>query len=176
MPMFTNKKPPHLLPHTCSQACSQASNRVRIHTLALMLPIILLLIALPLAAVDVMQFDSPEQAERFRALTEEIRCLVCQNQSLADSDAPLAQDLRDEVLEQMNAGKTDGEIRDYLVARYSDFVLYRPRINSANLVLWFAPLLMVLAGFWIIYRQLRKRSAIPADKSTDDPTDNNQDQ
>lgn len=148
-----------------------------------MLSIILLVIAMPLAAVDVMEFDSPEQAERFRNLTEEIRCLVCQNQSLADSDAPLAQDLRDEVLEQMNIGKTDEEIRDYLVARYSDFVLYRPRVNSANLLLWFAPLLMVLAGFVIIYRQLRSRNAIPSEsvdtpidhQTTDNNTDNNKD-
>ncbi len=132
-----------------------------------------MLIALPLAAVDVMQFDSPEQAERFRNLTEEIRCLVCQNQSLADSDAPLAQDLRDEVLEQMSLGKTDDEIRDYLVARYSDFVLYRPRVNSANLVLWFAPLLMVIAGFWIIFRQLRRRNALLTEALN---TDDNQDQ
>lgn len=132
-----------------------------------------MLVALPLAAVDIMQFESPEQAERFRNLTEEIRCLVCQNQSLADSDAPLAQDLRDEVLEQMNLGKTDDEIRDYLVARYSDFVLYRPRVNSANLVLWFAPLLMVIAGFWIIFRQLRKRNALLTDNIN---TNDNQDQ
>ncbi len=132
-----------------------------------------MLLAFPLAAVDIMQFESPEQAERFRNLTEEIRCLVCQNQSLADSDAPLAQDLRDEVLEQMNLGKTDDEIRDYLVARYSDFVLYRPRVNSANLVLWFAPLLMVMAGFWIIFRQLRKRNALLTENFD---TNDNQDQ
>lgn len=119
----------------------------------------LLLLTLPLLAVDVMDFQSPAEAERFRNLAEEIRCLVCQNQSLADSDAGLAQDLRREVLEQMRAGRSDDEIRDYLVSRYSDFVLYRPRFSIGNLLLWLAPLLMVGGGLLIMWRQLRTRPA-----------------
>ncbi len=121
---------------------------------------VLLLITCPLLAVDVLEFESAAQAERFRDLASEIRCLVCQNQSLADSDAPLAQDLRREVLEQMQAGRSDAEIRDYLVARYSDFVLYRPRFSSVNLLIWFAPLLMVAAGMWLVIRQLRRPAEV----------------
>ncbi len=111
---------------------------------------------LPALAVDVLEFQSPQEEERFRALAEEIRCLVCQNQSLADSSAPLAQDLRREVLEQIHAGRSDQEIRDYLVARYSDFVLYRPSMSIGNLMLWFAPLLMVVGGLWVLIRKLKQ--------------------
>jgi len=123
------------------------------------LTICLLLVSLPVAAVDVLDFQSQQEADRFRELAAEIRCLVCQNQSLADSSAPLAQDLRREVLEQIRAGHSDQEIRDYLVARYSDFVLYRPTLSPVNLLLWFAPLLMVIAGLWLVIRQLKGRDS-----------------
>ncbi len=122
------------------------------------------MLSMPAIAIDVLDFQSPQEAERFRALAAEIRCLVCQNQSLADSSAPLAQDLRAEVLEQMRAGRTDQEIRDYLVARYSDFILYRPTMSVTNLLLWFAPLLMVISGLWLLIRKLRQ--ATPSENST----------
>lgn len=127
------------------------------------LALCLALLAASASAVDVLDFQSPAEAERFRNLAEEIRCLVCQNQSLADSDAGLAQDLRREVLEQMRAGRSDEEIRDYLVSRYSDFVLYRPRFSATNVLLWVAPLLMVIAGLWLMLRQLRAGKTVDAD-------------
>lgn len=124
----------------------------------------LLLFSISIWAVDLLDFQSAEEADQFRELAAEIRCLVCQNQSLADSDAPLAQDLRREVLEQMRAGHSDEEIREYLVARYSDFVLYRPSLSASNLILWFAPLLMVVAGVWLVVRQFKQANS---------PSDNN---
>ncbi|MBV8465878.1 MAG: cytochrome c-type biogenesis protein CcmH, partial [Burkholderiales bacterium] len=81
---------------------------------------------------------------RYRSLTEELRCLVCQNQTLADSQAPLAIDLKREVLVQMQAGRSDAEIVDYLVARYGDFVRYRPPVQANTLLLWFGPLAMLV--------------------------------
>lgn len=106
-----------------------------------------------------MQFDSSIQRERFRELTTELRCLVCQNQSLADSDALLAQELRREVLALMKAGKTNDEIRAFLVYRYGDFVLYDPPVDARTIALWFGPIALLLAGgtgFWIA---LRRREA-----------------
>ena len=97
-----------------------------------------LLLASPgaLAQVQVNQepltFDSPEQQERFNKLTEELRCLVCQNQNLADSDAPLAHDLRDEIHKMIQSGKGNDQIKAYLVERYGDFVLYRRRPTTRN--------------------------------------------
>ena len=83
---------------------------------------------------------------RLRSLEEELRCLVCQNQTLADSNAPLAEDLRREVRELAVAGKSDDEIKQYLVARYGDFVLYRPPVKSTTLLLWFGPFVLLVAG------------------------------
>ena len=93
---------------------------------------------------------------RYRSLTEELRCLVCQNQTLADSQAPLAIDLKREVLVQMQAGRSDAEIVDYLVARYGDFVRYRPPVQANTLLLWFGPLAMLVGGLWWLAIQLRR--------------------
>lgn len=103
-------------------------------------------------------FASPEQETRFDHLTEELRCLVCQNQSLADSDAPLANDLRKEVYAMINAGKSDKDIIDFLVARYGEFVLYRPRLTTTTILLWFAPVLLVTIGVFSVIALLRRRS------------------
>lgn len=108
-------------------------------------------------AIAPMDFDSPEQRERFQALTEELRCLVCQNQSLADSNADLAQDMRREVLKLMKAGHSDDEIRAFLVERYGDFVLYDPPVAPSTWLLWFGPGLLVLIGITALLVALRRR-------------------
>ncbi len=103
-------------------------------------------------------FKDPEQAEQFRKLTKELRCLVCQNQSLADSDAPLAHDLRKKVFLMMKEGKTSDEIIQELVARYGEFVLYRPRLSKQTWLLWFAPVIVFIIGVFVITYLVRRRS------------------
>jgi len=104
---------------------------------------------------------------RLKKLDEELRCLVCQNQSLADSNAPLAQDLRREVRSLADAGKSDAEIKDFLVARYGDFVLYKPPVKSITWLLWFGPFLLLAGGafaWWSVARRRGRRGATaPAD-------------
>ncbi len=102
--------------------------------------------------------DDPALEARLKAMSQELRCLVCQNSTLADSDAPLAEDLRKEIRTQMRAGKTDQEIVDYLVARYGDFVRYRPPVNSNTVLLWFGPFLLLLIGGFVLYRALKKQA------------------
>lgn len=101
--------------------------------------------------------DRVEEA-RFHALVGELRCVMCQNQSLADSNAMVAQDLRREVLELMRQGKSDAQIEDYLVARYGEFVLYRPRVEERTWLLWFGPGLVLLAGAAVVVAIVRRRS------------------
>jgi cytochrome c-type biogenesis protein CcmH len=99
----------------------------------------------------------PVLEKRMIGLAENLRCLVCQNESLASSHAELAEDLRREVREQMAQGKSDQEIIDYLVARYGDFVLYKPPVKSYTVLLWFGPFAMLLIGAGVLVFQLRKR-------------------
>ena len=114
-------------------------------------------------AIDTAVFDEPALEARYRALISELRCLVCQNQTLADSNAPLAVDLRDEVREQLAAGASDDEVVAYLTARYGDFVLYRPRFTAMTAALWLAPLLLLLLALAVAWRALRRDSgAAPA--------------
>lgn len=123
---------------------------------------VLLLVLLPLqlcAAIDVYEFDNEQQEQRFRILTEELRCPKCQNQSIADSDAGLAQDMRDRVHDMILAGKSDAEIVDYFVARFGDFVSYRPPVNARTSVLWLIPLVMLVGGAMLIIFLLRRASA-----------------
>jgi cytochrome c-type biogenesis protein CcmH len=94
-----------------------------------------------------------------------LRCLVCQNQTIADSNATLAQDLRREVREMLEAGKTDAEIRDFMIERYGDFVLYRPRMTPVNFLLWGAPVLLLLLGTFVGIRIIRKQAASVDDES-----------
>ncbi len=101
--------------------------------------------------------EDPAVEKRMVALAANLRCLVCQNESLASSHAELAEDLRREVREQIHAGKSDREITDYLVARYGDFVLYEPPMKSYTVLLWFGPFLFLLAGAGVLVYQLRKR-------------------
>jgi cytochrome c-type biogenesis protein CcmH len=112
----------------------------------------------------------PVTETRLKALSTELRCLVCQNSTLADSDAPLAQDLRNEIRKLMKEGKTDEEIVDYLVARYGDFVTFRPPVNASTALLWFGPFLMLLIGAITLIVVLKKRSAVitPDEEGTND--------
>lgn len=112
----------------------------------------------PAWAIDPLPFESPAQEARFQALTADLRCVLCQNQSLADSNAPIAQDLRKQVFEQMQAGQSDEEIKAYLVDRYGDFVLYDPPFNTQNALLWLLPGLIVLFGTWMLWRHIKQRS------------------
>jgi cytochrome c-type biogenesis protein CcmH len=109
-------------------------------------------------------FSSAEEQQRFNALTEELRCLVCQNQNLADSDAPLAHDLRHEIHAMMQTGKSDEEIKRFLIERYGDFVLYRPPVQGNTLVLWFAPVLLLLAGAATVYVSVSRRKRLLANQ------------
>ena len=99
----------------------------------------------------------PALEQKVMALAAELRCLVCQNQTIADSSAPLAEDLRNQVRERMRQGASDPEIIDFMVARYGDFVLYRPPVKATTLLLWFGPLLLVVAGLLVLLRRLRRR-------------------
>ncbi|MBA2239054.1 MAG: cytochrome c-type biogenesis protein CcmH [Lysobacter sp.] len=105
-----------------------------------------------------LQFQDRAEAERFRALVAELRCVMCQNQSLADSDAQIAQDLRREVLALMRESKSDLEVKQFLVARYGEFVLYRPQVQTRTWLLWFGPPLLLIAGGLAIAVIVRRRS------------------
>jgi cytochrome c-type biogenesis protein CcmH len=109
-------------------------------------------------AIDPLPFKDRAEEVRFQNLTKQLRCLVCQNQDLADSDADLAKDLRKQVFDMMQSGKSDAEIKDYLVARYNDFVLYDPPVKPGTWLLWFAPFVFVLIGVFVVARILRARA------------------
>ena len=104
----------------------------------------------------------PVVEARLKRLSTELRCLVCQNSTLADSDAPLAKDLRNEIRKLIQSGKTDEEVVDYLVARYGDFVRFRPPVNATTALLWFGPFVMLIIGAITLVLVLKKRSAILA--------------
>jgi cytochrome c-type biogenesis protein CcmH len=114
-------------------------------------------VAQPRDIQEPLTFDTPQQEERFKNLTEELRCTVCQNQSLADSDAPLAHDLREQLHELLMEGRSDEEIKTFLVDRYGDFVLYRPPVQGNTLILWVAPIVLLLIGFGVVYGVVRQR-------------------
>ena len=103
-------------------------------------------------------FDDAGQLERYKTLIYELRCLVCQNQNLADSDADLAADLRREVYRMIREGKSDDEIIDFMVARYGDFVLYRPPLKAKTVLLWGAPFVLAIGGLVLLVAQLRRRT------------------
>ena len=111
-------------------------------------------------------FDDPVLQQRYENINRELRCLVCQNQTIADSNATLAADLRREVREMIAAGRTDAESRAFMIERYGDFVLYRPRMTAGNFLLWAAPLLLLLGGAYGVLRVVRRRAA---EADIDDP-------
>ena len=129
---------------------------------ALALPLLAALATLaplPAAADAVPTVTDPVANARAVKLSEKLRCLVCQNQSIADSNAELAVDLRTQIREQIAAGKSDDQIVDYMVTRYGDFVLYDPPFKPATILLWLGPVLLVIGGFFVLIRNLRRRSA-----------------
>lgn len=123
------------------------------------------------ASLAFAQANTDEALEtRYQMFVTELRCLVCQNQTIADSNAPLAKDLRDQVRSQLEAGRSDAEIREYVTARYGDFVLYRPPFKRSTWLLWLAPFVLLLAGIGVALAVVRRRrtvavgaAAIPAD-------------
>ena len=116
-------------------------------------------------------FDDPVLQDRYERINRELRCLVCQNQTIADSNATLAGDLRREVRELIAAGKTDDEIREFMIERYGDFVLYRPRMTAQNLLLWAAPILLLVIGVIAALRVIRRRAAEAEDESVETEAD-----
>ena len=109
--------------------------------------------------------DNPQAEARLKHLAVELRCLVCQNQTLADSNAPLAEDLRREAREMIAKDMSDQDIIDFLVARYGDFVLYRPPLKATTTLLWLGPFLLLIAGATTLVRALRRRQKKLADVS-----------
>ena len=107
---------------------------------------------------EAAQAADPVAEKRLQGLSEELRCLVCQNQTIADSNAELAQDLRHEIRGMIAAGKSDKEIIDFMVARYGDFVLYRPPVKGITLLLWGGPIALMLLGLFALQRYLRQRT------------------
>lgn len=133
--------------------------------------VLLLMLSMPaFAAIDVYQFDNEQQEQRFRILSEELRCPKCQNQSIADSDAGIAQDMRTRVHTMILEGKSDEDIVDYFVSRYGDFVSYRPPVNAGTSILWLGPILLLLGGAVLIVILLRNasRKAAADDEASQD--------
>ena len=112
-------------------------------------------------------FEDPEMQARYEKISSEVRCLVCQNQTIKDSNAFLADDLRREIRRLMREGKTDAEVYDFLVARYGDFVLYRPRMQGKTLALWIAPFLLIAVGGLVAFRVVRGRMTKPMGDDSD---------
>ena len=115
------------------------------------------------SATEAALATDPVAEKRLQHLSEELRCLVCQNQTIADSNAELAQDLRREIRGMIRDGKSDREIIDFMVVRYGDFVLYRPPVQGNTLLLWGGPLALMLLGLAVLLRYLRRRAARVAD-------------
>ncbi|MCG7371325.1 cytochrome c-type biogenesis protein CcmH [Pseudomonas luteola] len=109
------------------------------------------------AAIETFAYTNDAERERFQALTRELRCPKCQNQDLADSNAPIAADLRGEIHRLMNEGKSDEQIINYLVARYGEFVMYRPPVEQRTWLLWYGPAAFLILGFCIILIIVRRR-------------------
>jgi cytochrome c-type biogenesis protein CcmH len=127
-------------------------------------PLALALFAHAALAIDPLPFKDVAEQERFQRLVAELRCTVCQNQNLADSNAELAKDLRLRVFEMMQQGRSDPEIKQFLVERYGDFVLYRPPVKPQTWLLWFGPAVVVLIGAVLVVLSVRRRArALPAD-------------
>lgn len=134
-----------------------------------------LLISLPLVAAGVAHsmdidepFPDPTRQALYERLMSEVRCLVCQNQTIGDSNAPLAADLRREIRGLVEAGRTEAEIQTFLLDRYGDFVLYRPRLTASTALLWFAPVLLLIIGGFALWRIVKRRSQLPVPTDEED--------
>jgi cytochrome c-type biogenesis protein CcmH len=128
--------------------------------------VVLAFLALTLSAFAIdseLAFDDPELQARYEKLVAEVRCVTCQNQNIKDSNAFIASDLRREIRRMIGEGKSNDDITDFLVTRYGDFVLYRPRFEGKTLALWIAPFLFVLFGVFSLVRVVRHRMTLPID-------------
>ncbi len=132
-------------------------------TLILMLGMLLSLASLQTqAAFNTYDFADPVKKERFDKLINELRCTVCQNQTIADSNADLAKDLRDKVYVMINDGKSDQQIKDFMVARFTDFVLYKPPVKKSTYLLWTGPFIMMGLAIVFLIAYIRKRTRTPS--------------
>lgn len=120
--------------------------------------VLILLAPASWGAESATSVPSPALDREVAVIASELRCLVCQNQSIADSNAPLAVDLRNQIREQLSQGRSEREIRAYMVERYGDFVLYRPPVKFSTLLLWLGPLLLLAIGLALLYRRIMRRS------------------
>lgn len=123
---------------------------------------LLMSVSLPSFAFDVETLPTPEQQKRYEGLIHELRCMQCQNQSIADSPVGLASDLRRDVREQVVAGKTDAQIRDSMVARYGNVILFRPPFEKSTAWVWLAPIVLLIVGVFIAFRIVRQRASMVA--------------
>jgi cytochrome c-type biogenesis protein CcmH len=117
----------------------------------------LLLVSAAQAAIEEIEFQNPEQEDRYHHLIDVMRCPMCLNANLSGSDAPIAADLRDEIHTQILEGKSDQEIIDFMKARYGDFIMYRPPLNKGTVLLWFGPLALLVLGFFVASRLVRQQ-------------------
>src|SRR5256712_1769439 len=124
--------------------------------IALLISLVICFASVALAK-EAKSAENPEIEQRMKALTEQLRCLVCQNGTLADSRADLAEDLRKEIREQMKQGKSDQEIIAFLTQRYGDFVLYKPPVKATTYLLWFGPFVLLIVGTLVLFRFLKRR-------------------
>lgn len=124
------------------------------------LVLLMILIVSPVhAAINAVEFDTPRQSERYKNLIDELRCLVCQNQNLADSNADLAVDLKNIVQQKIKAGESDQQILDFMTQRYGDFVLYRPPFKSSTLLLWLGPTVFLIIGMFIVAGYIKRNNS-----------------
>jgi cytochrome c-type biogenesis protein CcmH len=121
---------------------------------------VLMLLTTAVEAVDPTQMPTPALQSRYLSLTHELRCMQCQNESIADSPVDLAADLRRQVHDMLIAGKTDDDVRNFMVARYGEFILFRPRMSVRNAWLWLAPGVLILIGAFVAVRVIQQRSAL----------------
>lgn len=136
--------------------------------------IIFLLLSLSIdvfAGVEVHSFSTHQQEQSYKKLVTELRCLVCQNQNLADSNAELAMDLRNKIVAMIKAGKTEQDIIQYMVDRYGDFVLYRPPLNQHTFILWLGPFFILLIGLFIVIMFVRKQKSVVKPLSSEEQQD-----
>lgn len=134
----------------------------------LIVSLLMLLSMQSLAAIDAYEFQDEETRKRFQQLTEELRCPKCQNQNLSDSNSPIAQDLRNEVYKMLNQGDDNNAIVDFMVARYGEFVLYRPRVGVDTYLLWYGPFGLLLIGIVVVVMMTRRKKR-PDIVSSGDP-------
>lgn len=160
MSSFRRKPEPRSRNSNCKQRLGPGFRRddIKSFCLALLMVLATSALAQPAKPGVPLQFEDAAEEARFDALASELRCVMCQNQSLADSNAQIARDLRDEILRLMRQGRSDAQIEQFLVARYGEFVLYKPRVEARTWLLWFGPALVLLAGASAIVAIVRRRS------------------